>query len=342
MNPMVLAYVTIMIIAAMLCMFIVAVVWPQRRKNSETISLVLLLVGIAEWICAALLGMLDQTLLHKILWAKIEYIGVLSVPLMVLVFVLHHSGTHPWLTRPRLAWLALIPALTLLLAWTNEAHRLVWASYIPYLQNGLAFSNKTYGPAFWIYWGYSYLLLLAATILTIRSILKSARIFRWQSLLVALGILAPWAANLLYILHIDPVKNLDLTPLAFGITGVALAVGMFRWQLFDIKPIAQAAVITGMADGLMILDNQGRILQVNPAAQTILGLGGQELVGKPMEEVLANRLDPEERSRWLAEKGLKIRLPAGSEYRDYELSDSPFYEKGISDAWFCKRLLQKL
>jgi PAS domain S-box-containing protein len=328
MNPLVSAYVVTMVIAAMLCMVIIVYVWPQRRKNSETLPLILLLVGITEWICAALLGMLDQNLLHKLLWAKIEYIGVLSVPLAVLVFVLFHSGTHSWLTSQRLAWLALIPLITLVLAWTNEYHRLVWASYVPYLQDGLAFSQKTYGTVFWIYWGYSYLLLLVATFLTIRSMLASARIFRWQSLLVAVGILAPWAANLLYILHIHPVRNLDLTPLAFGITGLALAAGMFRWQLFDIKPIAQAAVITGLADGLIILDSQGRILEVNPAAQAILGLAAPELVGKPMDEMIASRLAPDERSRWIEEKGLEIRLPVNGENRDYELSDSPFYERG--------------
>ena len=133
MNPLVSAYVIIMIIAAMLCMVIVVYVWPHRRKNSETIPLILLLVGITEWIWAALLGMLDQNLLHKILWAKIEYIGVVSVPLALLVFVLRHSGTYPRLTGIRLAGLGVIPLLTLLLAWTNEYHGLVWARYVPYL-----------------------------------------------------------------------------------------------------------------------------------------------------------------------------------------------------------------
>ena len=226
--------------------------------------------------------------------------------------------------------MAVIPVITLPLAWTNEYHGLIWARYIPYLQYGLAFSEKTYGPGFWIYWGYSYLLLLAATIFTLRSILESAHLFRWQSLLVGIGILAPWAANLLYVLHINPVRNLDLTPLAFGITGIALAIGMFRWHLFDIKPVAHVAVISGMVDGLIILDNQGRILEVNPAVQTILGLGSHELIGKPIEGILVNRLPPEERPLWLKEKRAEIHLVNGSENRDYELDDSPFYEKAGS------------
>ena len=327
MNFIILAYTIIMIVAAMICMVIIVYVWPQRRKNAETIPLILLMAGITEWICAALLGMLDQNLLHKLLWAKIEYIGVLSVPLMVLVYVIHHCNTPQWMKGKRLAWLAGIPLLTLLLAWTNEYHRLVWATYLPYLQDGLAFSNKTYGPAFWVYWAYSYLLLLAATLLTFRSIRASTSIFRWQNLVIAIGILAPWIANLLYVLHIDPIRNLDLTPLAFGITGLALAIGMFRWQLFNLKPVAQAAIFTGMTDGLIILDKQDRLLDVNPAAQAILGQSGAELAGKPVEDMFAERLSPDERSRWIEEKSQEIKLPVGSEARDFALSDSPFYEK---------------
>ena len=70
----------------------------------------------------------------------------------------------------RLVWLAVIPAITLVLAWTNEYHGLIWAKYIPYQASGLTLSDKIYGAWFWVYWGYSYLILLAATVLTIRII----------------------------------------------------------------------------------------------------------------------------------------------------------------------------
>jgi PAS domain S-box-containing protein len=320
-------YVLIMLAAAIICMFIAVYVWLCHRKNSETIPLILLLAGIAEWIVAALMGLVDQDLTHKIIWAKIEYIGVVSVPLAVLGYVLQHSGSNQKLNIKRLAWLAVIPVATLVLAWTNGNHGLIWAKYIPYQENGLVLSDKTYGPGFWVYWAYSYLVLLAATVITFRLTLVPAKIFRWQSILVLIGILAPWIGNLLYVLHLDPFKNIDLTPLGFSITGILLAIGMFQWQLFDIKPIAQAAVLKGMADGMLILDNQERIVEVNPAAQDILGLGVQELVGKQMEQVIANLLPPDEPSRQKREKALEIKLTNGKEDRIYELSDSPFYEE---------------
>ena len=327
MKPIWSPYVLIMLAAAIICMFIGVYVWLNRRKNSETIPLILLLAGITEWIAAALMGLVDQNLTHKIIWAKIEYIGVVSVPLAVLGYVLQHSGSNQKLNFKRLAWLAVIPVATLVLAWTNGNHGFIWARYIPYHENGLVLSDKTYGPGFWVYWVYSYLVLLAATVITFRITLVPAKIFRWQSILVMIGILAPWVGNLLYVLHLDPFKNIDLTPLGFSITGILLAIGLFRWRLFDIKPIAQAAVLKGMADGLLILDNQDRIVEVNPAAQDILGLGVQELVGKQLEQVIANLLPPGEPSQQKREKTFEINLTNGKENRIYELSDSPFNEK---------------
>ncbi len=124
-------YTILMIVAVICCISIVIYVWPNRRKNNESVPLILLLIGIIEWVIAALLGLLDQNLAHKIIWAKIEYIGVVSVPLMVLIFVLYHSGSVQRIAVKWLIYLGLIPLLTLVVAWTNEAHGLVWASYIP-------------------------------------------------------------------------------------------------------------------------------------------------------------------------------------------------------------------
>ncbi len=323
-------YVFIMLVAAMLCTFIAVYVWPRRHINSETIPIVLLLIGITGWITAALGGLLDQELAHKMLWAKFEYIGVVSVPLLLLIYILYHSNYSRQLTGMRLALLAFIPAVTLLLAWTNGMHGLIWTAYVPYLENGLALSHKIYGPGFWVYWVYSYLLLLAATVLIVRSMLGSARLFRWQSLLVVVGILAPWIGNLLYVLHLSPFKDLDLTPLGFSITGILLAIGLFRWQLFDIKPIVQAAVLAGMADGLLIVDNQGRLLVVNQAAEAILGQNGSEMIGKPLEQFIQGWQPPGKGSDQRTGKTIEIKLPCGTGIMTYEISQSPFDEKAGS------------
>ena len=320
-------YVIIMISAAVICVSIAAFVWIYRQKNSETIPLILLLLGVTEWVTAALMGLLDQDLSHNLLWAKIEYIGVVSVPVALLGYILHHTGLNQKLNLKHRIWLVVIPVITLVLAWTNGKHGLIWSTYIPYLENGLVLSEKTYGPGFWIYWVYSYLVLLAATFITLRSTFKSAIIFRWQSIVVIIAILVPWIGNLIYVLQINPFNNLDLTPLSFSITGILIAIGMFRWRLLDIKPIAHGAVLTGMTDGFIILDNQERIVEANPSAQDILDLSLGELIGKQFEQIIFNLQPDGERLDLMEGKTIEIQLTNDRENQVYELSDSPFYEK---------------
>lgn len=191
----------------------------------------------------------------------------------------------------------------------------------------MVLSEKIYGTGFWVYWVYSYLILIAATFITFRSTLGSAKIFLWQTIVVITAILVPWVGNLLYVLKINPFNNLDLTPLSFSITGILIAVGMFQWRLIDIKPIAYVAMLTGMAEGLMILDNQDYIIDVNPSAQDILDLSSRELIGKQLEEVITNFLSPGERYPKTGNFTIELKLPSGRENRTYELTDSPFYEK---------------
>ena len=58
-------------------------------------------------------------------WARVQYPGIVAVPLMWLGLVIQYMGQEKWLTRRNLTLLAIIPLVTLLLAWTNDAHGLI-------------------------------------------------------------------------------------------------------------------------------------------------------------------------------------------------------------------------
>ena len=128
----------------------------------------------------------------------------------------------------------------------------------------------TYGPAFWVYRGYSQLLLVVSAALLLRSLVHSQRIYRGQADAMLVGALAPLAGNALYLFGLNPFPGLDLTPFAFALTGIAAAWAVFRFRLLDIVPIARDAVIENMSDGVIVLDTQGRVVDLNPIAQQIL------------------------------------------------------------------------
>ena len=320
-------YSLIMMTAALVSVSISVRVWNKRKTNSEATSLFIVLTAITVWIIAALIGLLDQNLGHKLLWAKVEYIGVISVPLALLIYILNHFGYRKNLTRNRIVWLAILPVATLILAWTNEFHHLIWIEYLPYMDDGLVLSQKTYGMGFWLYWVYSYGLLAISTVLTLHHPLRSSKIFRWQNIFLLIGILMPWVGNVLYVLHMNPFGDLDLTPLAFSITCISFAIGMFRWDLFDLRPVAQEAAIAGMTDGMLILDREDRILDMNPAAQKILGFDIQSLVGKQIDDVFSDLQSNDNRVNKFSKNGEALMIKIGAESRNFEVSDFPFYEK---------------
>jgi len=65
-----------------------------------------------------------------------------------------------------------------------------------------------------------------------------------------------------------------------------MAWGLFRYRLFDIKPIARDQIVETMWDGIIILDSNGRLIDINPAAQKILASDTAPKINGPFENEL--------------------------------------------------------
>jgi hypothetical protein len=57
-----------------------------------------------------------------------EYIGIATLPVAWLAFALQYTGREAHMTVRSATLLSALPLVTLLLAWTNEAHGLIWSS----------------------------------------------------------------------------------------------------------------------------------------------------------------------------------------------------------------------
>src|SRR5262245_55841120 len=112
-------------IAAAIAIAVAHYSW-RRRSLRGAAALAGIAVSVAEWALTYALELASPGLSSKIVWAKLEYLGIVSVPLAWLVFTLHYTRAEKRLPRPVLALLAVIPCLTFALVLTNELHHLVW------------------------------------------------------------------------------------------------------------------------------------------------------------------------------------------------------------------------
>ena len=263
-----------------------AVVTWQRRATPGGTSFTLLAVALAEWSFMSALEKAVSGLAAKVVCAKIEYLGITSVPTLWLMFALGYSQQEDWLTRRNVLLLWIMPIITVALAATNEWHRLVWSSIAPASDRDGAFLVFAHGPWFWIFAAYNYALILVGTVALAAALLRFPQVYRRQAVAILIGLAFPWVSNAIYLAGWSPFRGLDLTPFAFTLTGVVCAWGMFRFQLFDLVPVARDVVIESMGDGVVVLDAQDRIADINPAAQRMLGVARASPVGQPIGAVL--------------------------------------------------------
>src|SRR5262249_61799487 len=110
--------------------------------------------------------------------------------------------------------------------------------------------------------------------------------FRVQAAALLLAVALPWCGNLVYLIGHSPIAGLDLTPLAMTLSGIIAAWVVLRRDLFDLIPVARETLVEKLADGVIVLDERARIVDVNPAGSRALGLVGP-VVGAPATTVLA-------------------------------------------------------
>ena len=319
-------YVLPVFIAAAIAAALAFLAWRRRSLPGAT-PFALLMLAVAEWSLGYALELGSADLPTEVFWVQVEYLGIVSVPTMWLVFVLQYTGRKKWLTRRNTALLAIVPLVTLLLAWTNDLHGLIWSDVKQDTSGSFLVLDMTYGVGLWVNWVYSYLVLMLATVLLFQALIRSPHLYRGQAGALLVGALVPWVGDALYLSGLSPFPHLYLTPFTFTLTGLAVTWGHFRYRLLDIMPVARDAVIEGMGDGVIVLDVQNRIVDLNPAARRIIGRRAAGAIGQPAAQVLSGRPDLVERYRDVAEAHAEIALGEGEAQRYYDVRIPPLHDR---------------
>ncbi|MCC7451895.1 MAG: PAS domain-containing protein [Anaerolineae bacterium] len=243
---------------------------------------------ISGWLFFNTLEILSPTAAGTLTFAKLTYTCFACAPVLWLVFAVQYTGRHKLLTVRRMACLWIIPIVTVALVYTNEWHGAVWARYsFTPVSVGTAMHVLARGVWYWVFFAYAYLLILFGTALIIAEYVQLPQPYRQQTLLLAVGASTPLILNFIYNLRLIPGMQKDFSPIAFAFTGLALALGVFRYRLFDLRPIAHNMLIESMTDALLVIDERNRIVDLNPAGQRLLGVSDSALVGQSIDRIAA-------------------------------------------------------
>lgn len=320
-------YAGILIVSSLISLLLAWISWKRREMNGA-LYLSLLFFFVAEWSLTNGFELASVDMATKIIWSKLSYIGVVAVAPLWFLFTLDYTQNQEVIKKTRIIFLFLLPIFGLYLAFTNEMHGLIWSATTPYYTSEGLMILYTHGPAGIATGIYSYILMLAGLVLIGQNLFKTTHLYKRQAMLIFTAALIPLLINSLYTANLTPFY-FDPTPLSLTFSGILILWSIVGYKFLDIMPPAYRSLFSSMKNAVVVLDTRERIMDVNPAAESLLGLD-QSCIGNSASGEISkwDEIAPGIRK----EGSVDIEMER-SEPRWMEVQFAPVYQGGLFSGW---------
>ncbi len=253
---------------------------PVKRRESN--AFITLMFGGSLWAFADAIQVMTPNVEWQSTWSNVKYIGIMLIPTAWFLLSINLTGLlRPWIRKYESYFWA-FPAVFYAALLTNEYHHLFFKFADIGTEGGYAALKYEYAPLFFAHTGYSYLALFAGIALLTVSLVTRFKQYGAQAYRLIIGVLAPMAGNAYYLFGSPPPGFPDPTPLLFTITGIAFAWAIFGSRMLEVVPLAHETIVRKLSTGILILDSERNIRDINEAAREMLGLTSSTYAGDPL------------------------------------------------------------
>ncbi len=268
--------------------------WHSYKKRAQggQVYFALLMLAASYFSLTYGLEIITTDISLKIFWAKIENIGIVSMPVLWFMFAFVYTQQARWFSRKIIILFFVIPLITLILL----------ASPFSSLHYETLADESVMGPVlikggvwYWVQMAQNYFFLILGAFVILRAVVRYSGIYRGQSAILLLGILIPCLMNLYYLFgkNIFPqdYASVDFTPVAFMFTGVLYSLSVFRLKFLNLAPIAREIIFENIPEMVLVLDAEERVVDINSVGQNWLNVSHTEATGRPVSELLKDLSD---------------------------------------------------
>jgi len=291
-------------------------VW-RRRGSPGRNSLCAVMLAAAVWSFAYALELAAPSTGDRVLWGALKYVGVTVLPAAWLVFALQYTGRVDKPPAWLLGALAIEPLAVLSMLAYPPTRNLI-RFYPPGPPQPVATARA--GAAFWPHLVYTNLLVVAASAILLTAVMRVSRLYWRQGITLLAAICLPLIGNGMANFGVPPFQQLDPSPVAISLAAWILVLGVLRYRLLDLRPVARTLVVETMRDAVLVVDAHGHVVDLNPAAQQLLERSAAATIGRPVDALLSERAGPIQ----FPDPGVyDLRFDAGDHDRDMELAVTP-------------------
>jgi len=259
---------SIVIIASILMasVFILYILKYKPAKNYRI--LVILTSGCLIYLTSLLFEYISIRFVPKVIWNHGTSIGMVIILLSFFIFSVGYVGKEQWLTTKKFIIISAIPVIYLLFDITNELHGLS-LTYGLVTIDSLTYLTKEYHAISWVFVIYGYMLVIASFVLLIRMALSALNYYRKRVIFILLLSFIPIIVNLLHTSGIF-MDYFDPTPVSVTFSAVLFLFGVTKYNIGDMVPTTNKVLIESIRDGVIVLDSQDRIVEINPIARRLI------------------------------------------------------------------------
>lgn len=227
------------------------------------------------WMCFALgfwglcytLSFMSDELPNKIFWTSVKYIGATIGPALWVVLALQLTRHSKILNTPiRIVMGSWVVAI-LLIVLTNSLHLEFWKSFS--IAPGFIEAKTVHGSLFKLYTYPLYVIMVVSSVLYLDFYRRAPGHFHQRAVLFVLAALIPVAADLFQQAGMKILPLVDQVTLSLLVSSVLFGIAIFRYQALEILPIARDLVVQNIHAGIVVIDVNERVLEINPFAREL-------------------------------------------------------------------------
>lgn len=252
--------------------YIIARVFMLPRFPGRVAFAGLFLAGV-WWVGAAWAELIARTTEQKVFFARLAWVGIMTAPAFWLLFVWSYVGSGR--DRPPRSWMILMATAAVsvvVVVFTPGLQHLVYSSITPRSSDPASTLRYDHGPVFYAATLYIYACLGVATVLILRAAVGARGVYRRHYLAFLGAAAAPWGLNAARNFMGVTIEGFDPTPFCLLASGLIFFWMITRERMFVLTPIARGRILEAVNEPMLVLDEQGVVVELNRAARDLAGL----------------------------------------------------------------------
>jgi len=255
----------------------------RNRKTKSILWLSVLFWAISLWSIGYGLQLTASGIVLFKWFNRIAYVGITLTPVSWFLFSIYYTHREKSLSKQMLVLLFFIPVFSIVAVFTNDFHQAFHSGYETVIYKGNIYYKTILNHLFWVHALYSYTIIGVGIYFLVRMYTNVSADYRIGLRFILAGSVLPTIVNVFDTLGFDLFGLIDVTPIAFLLMGILIAIGIHPKDIFKITPLALDTLFNSMSDAIFVFDNDEKLSSTNQSARHLLNRA-------PNEQILINRL----------------------------------------------------